>query len=125
LSPVANPRDAVSIYTVQTGEGSCTVSDTVTIRIKESDTLYFPTAFTPNGDLTNEYFRPIGIANGLSLQIYNRLGQQIFTTASATNGWDGRYKGVPQPVGVYVYLVRYTSKSGREKIQKGSFFLIR
>lgn len=40
-------------------------------------------------------------------------------------GWDGTFKGVSQPVGVYVYDVEATYFSGKKKREKGSLTLIK
>jgi hypothetical protein len=47
-------------------------------------------------------------------------------TLTGTNqGWDGKYKGVAQPVGVYLYVLKGVLKDGRTVRMKGSITLIR
>ncbi len=89
--------------------------------------IYMPTAFTPNGDGLNDLFRvPKQNKNSLvKLVIYNRWGQKVFETTEVDNGWDGNYKGIKQPVGSYVYLLRMKTISGRPIDSKGVFTLIR
>jgi gliding motility-associated-like protein len=47
-------------------------------------------------------------------RIYDRWGIVVFETTDIDKGWDGTYKGTPQPFGVYVYEVSaVTSVSAR------------
>jgi hypothetical protein len=49
----------------------------------------------------------------------------VFEAADIQSTWDGNYKGKPQPIGVYVYVVAGTLSDGTKVTQKGSFNLIR
>jgi gliding motility-associated-like protein len=125
LSPIAFPSNIINTYVVQTGSGNCKVTDTVIIIVKSTDTLYVPSAFTPNGDGKNDFFNGLGIVSDYSMEIFNRWGQLIFNTNSLLTGWDGTYKGVAQPTGSFVYLIRYKTKANVLKQQKGIITLIR
>ena len=59
------------------------------------------------------------------MRIYNRWGQEIFSTTDPKKGWDGTYDGVPQEVGVYQYLIRITAPGGGQRTYKGDVSLIR
>ena len=89
--------------------------------------IYFPNAFTPNGDLINDVLRvpPLNKNKLLSLRIYNRFGKLVFYTTQSNVGWDGTYKGKLQPAGVYVYVLDMDGLSGRNLHQKGTVALIR
>ncbi len=68
--------------------------------------LYVPTAFTPNRDGVNEIFLPRG--NGIQemhMTIYNRWGEIIFETKDLNKGWNGNSNGIPQPPGIYFYVI--------------------
>jgi gliding motility-associated-like protein len=71
--------------------------------------LFFPTAFTPNGDGTNDVF--LGAVSGLNsytITIYNRWGEAIFRSVDASLGWDGTNPGGGNaPGGVYTYRIEY------------------
>jgi gliding motility-associated-like protein len=71
--------------------------------------IIIPNSFTPNDDGTNDVFRVIGnlSVNSFTFNIYNRYGELIFNTTEKSKGWDGRFKGVLQPIGVYLYMVSY------------------
>ncbi|MBK8144986.1 MAG: gliding motility-associated C-terminal domain-containing protein [Bacteroidetes bacterium] len=90
--------------------------------------LFVPNAFSPNGDLLNDEFRLINNRD-ISLQqfsVYNRWGQEVFSSENDKVGWEGNFKGVPCEVGTYYYVVRYTCLySGKEYIIKGDVTLVR
>lgn len=95
------------VYWVRVSTDSCSVQDTSLVR-DCSTTIYFPQAFTPNGDGLNDYFRPIGPSlSNFSLTVFDRWGQQVFTTNSKETGWDGSFKGSLCPVGTYSYIATY------------------
>ncbi len=74
--------------------------------------MYFPNAFTPNGDGLNDEFRVVTDAQSLavfSLSIFNSWGAEIFHTEDITKGWDGRYKGELCQAGNYVFKVSYST----------------
>jgi gliding motility-associated-like protein len=58
--------------------------------------------------------------------VFNRWGQVVFRTRDWKKGWDGRIKGELQPTGVYVWLLRYTARDTKKKVeQKGTVTLVR
>jgi len=74
-----------------------------------SGSIYFPNAFTPNGDSYNQNYAPEG--NGYEIQrftIFNRWGQVVYDSNTSPFNWDGTYKGVPAPEAVYFYTSTYT-----------------
>jgi gliding motility-associated-like protein len=77
-----------------------------------------PNAFTPNGDGKNDEFKIIvndpTRVNLISFQIYNRNGILMFSTNKISEGWDGRYKGVMQDMGIY-FVKLITSEKGMDK----------
>jgi hypothetical protein len=50
----------------------------------------------------------------------------VFRTKDWKQGWDGRINGGLQPTGTYVWLLRYTNRDTKQRIeQKGTMTLIR
>lgn len=87
-----------------------------------------PTAFTPNGDGMNDYLYPLNAykARDLEFRVYNRYGQRVFETKDWTRKWDGRFHGVPQPMGSYVWMLQYINTDTNERVfKKGATLLIR
>lgn len=109
---------------VSNGCGSATVSAT----LAQSDcSIFIPTAFTPNNDGLNDFFRVTGASyiRTFSMDVYNRWGQQLYSNTNPFTGWDGTFKGRQQDAGRYVYYIRYTNLLGEVSVVKGTFTLLR
>ncbi len=104
--PYASP-DQNTTYTVWvTDTNGCVYWDTVQVIVESS--IYVPNAFSPNGDLMNDYFQ--AITSGLiefELFIYNRWGELIYRSSDPEEKWDGTYRGFKSPVDVYVWKIKY------------------
>lgn len=96
------------------------------IGIEEEWYVYIPNTFTPDGDRHNNTFKAktIGI-NELSIAIYNRWGQTVFTSNDIDFSWDGTYDGVYVNDGVYTYVVKFLTNSGRERTIAGHVNVLR
>ncbi len=112
---------------IVTGFNKCgSTSDTIQVKQLFCD-IWMPNAFTPNADGVNDIFRMmgnLGRIEGVSFQVYNRWGEQVFYTGDKYRGWDGFHKGAPAQNGTYVYLLEY-SVDGKPYRQSGSFHLLR
>ncbi len=110
--------------TVANAEG-CTASDSITI-INDCGDIYFPSAFTPNGDLLNDVYGPagnIGLLKQYTLRIYNRLGSLIFNTSNPLQKWNGRNRNGVVTAGTYVYIAIYEYNRVK-KATKGTLVLL-
>ncbi len=58
-------------------------------------------------------------------QVYNRFGEMVFSTTNQSHGWNGTYKGEPQPADAYVFVCTYKFPGYTEEFKKGSFVLLR
>ena len=93
--------------------------------------LYVPNVFTPNGDGINDLF--FVYTEGLltfKLIVADRWGEKVFETNDVYEGWDGTYKGVLMPPGVFVYYIDATfigdvKPLGYIESAKGSVTLLR
>ncbi len=85
---------------------SNTVARTVTVQ--DTPGLFVPNAFTPDADGINDLFTvaPGTVVREGLLLIFDRWGQELFTSADLANGWDGTAGGTPVPDGIYAYLLR-------------------
>lgn len=96
--------------------------------LKENDTeVIFPSAFTPNGDGINDILLPLGglHATSVSIEVWNRWGQMVYSSSDPSQGWDGNYNGAPAHTGVYAYLIKFTTSEGDKKKTKGNVTLLR
>jgi gliding motility-associated-like protein len=72
--------------------------------------LMVPNAFTPNGDANNNIFQPVLYEDQeYELYIFNRWGEQVHYSKAVNANWDGSYRGVEAPDGVYVWKLIYRS----------------
>ena len=107
---------------------ACNTSVDSVIVYKDCDfPVYIPNAFTPNHDGLNDVFRVADLKGQqlLSLSIYNRFGQHIFSTAKASGGWDGTVNGIVQQPGTYIYILRYNDLGSHLHQLQGTVVLIR
>lgn len=94
----------------------CTDTIVKPINIEEEWYIYIPNTFTPDGDRHNNDFSisTVGIRS-LDIQIYNRWGEEIFTSSDLDFIWDGTYEGWYVPDGTYTYVVQFVTNSGRDR----------
>jgi len=111
-----------------TDKQGCSATEDIAITTKQClFGIYFPNAFTPDGNGANNIYRPVVLGNMIRyhLQVFNRWGQQVFATEDYSRGWDGSVNGAMQPTGTYVWVCRYQFDGGTGKIEKGTLLLIR
>ena len=85
-----------------------------------------PMAFSPNGDGNNDFlFVYGGQIERLSLDVYDRWGEKVFSTTSQDNGWDGTFKGKEVSSGVYVYKLKAVFLDGDTENKTGNITLVR
>lgn len=97
----------------------------VTVIPLEKD-IFVPNVFSPNGDGKNDIlYAYSNYIDKLEMRIFNQYGQQVQIITDPHKGWDGKYKGTPQPVGVYMYALKATMTDGRTVQLKGSITLLR
>ena len=96
-----------------------------TVEFIKNANLFYPTAFTPNGDNLNDGF----IVSGqyivkINLKIFDRWGALLYAS-DKNEPWDGHRDGKPLPASTYVWKVEITDLAGRSFSQEGTVALIR
>ncbi|MBS1596049.1 MAG: gliding motility-associated C-terminal domain-containing protein [Bacteroidetes bacterium] len=109
----ADPAGAGStLYHVDVTNLCGALSDSVIVAFQDCECrIVMANAFTPNGDGRNDSYGPIMQCQNptsLLMRIYNRWGQLIFESTSLNAKWDGTYKGEPQPLEVYTYMLEFS-----------------
>ena len=136
-STLANPP--VQYFSTTGNENSFTVQLAIKDTSGCTDTAYHvlklanncfiavPSAYTPNGDGSNDYLYPLNAykASHLICRIYNRNGQLVFAGKDRSQKWDGTLGGNPQPEGAYVRMLEYTDAGGKKVSFRGTSVLIR
>lgn len=125
VSPLEN-----TLYTIiMMNADGCFDSDSMWVFVDENcgGRVLMPSAFTPNGDGINDQLLPATVftsVDGYDLMIYNRWGEQVFASNDILNGWNGEVNDIPQPLGAYTYILRYTC-SGDPFSSSGLVYLLR
>jgi len=104
--------------------------------------IFIPDIFTPNGDTLNDLFTPVcmGIKEW-NMTIINRWDEKVYEKtiplpltsssgqasqggfASPAAGWDGMFKGIICPNGVYIYYIKALDYNGNTIIRQGKIML--
>lgn len=125
--PMARPDESRTYFVSSLSNAGCQAVDSVHIAVNTLKDIYVPSAFTPNADGLNDFFRPrVGSQFHLiHFSVFNRWGQCVFFTKEKGKGWDGTYNGQIQNSAVYIWEVRATTKQGKPFSKKGTVILIR
>lgn len=113
--------DSVGIHLLTANELGCTDETSVNVPV-ELFAVWVPTAFTPNGDGSNDYFFFISnnTLEDVKFEVYNRWGtclykfeekslniSQYSQDPTFNLGWDGKYNGEYVQNGAYVWRLSY------------------
>lgn len=120
-----------TIYTVTvTDPNGCQTMDTVAVQVMTPECrepyIFFPTAFSPNGDKVNDELRVrvVGTAE-VYWAVWNRWGELIYEANSIDDVWDGSYKGKDQASDVFAYVLKVKCPGGETFTKKGNVSLIK
>lgn len=125
-NPIATPQvnTRYILYTVT--ENGCRATDSIYIYVDDNELITMPNAFTPGSNSNNIlYIIKRGLLSLNYFRIYNRWGNLVFESTDINAGWDGTYKGVPQPIGVFVYTIQAVSNKGKIINKAGNITLLR
>lgn len=121
--PVSN-----TVFTV-TGinDNGCIGSDTITVIYDGAEKVFVPNSFSPNNDQINDRIGVIDECNiqFLSMDIFNRWGQLVYSGYDLTDRWDGSCNNKPCEMGTYYYLIKARTLTGQPINFKGDITLIR
>jgi len=109
---------------------NCRDSAMSQIIITDITTVYFASAFSPDGDGINDFFGAVGeniTPTGFGLCIYDRWGEVIFESSDIDNKWDGKAKNGMKTVqiGVYTYTCNFIDVYGVAREYAGTVTVIR
>ena len=107
------------MYTIQathTVDGCVSQPTTTTVTVSRCPQLlyYVPNSFTPDGNQYNQTWRPV-FTSGFDpaefhLTVFNRWGNTVWESYSATASWDGTYNNTACQDGVYTYKIWFGDK---------------
>jgi gliding motility-associated-like protein len=108
-------------------EGGCRDTFSLEVCVEQQPVLFVPTAFSPNGDGRNDFFRVkvFGLAH-FEIAVFNRWGQKVWESRDPSAAWDGYYLGEPVPLGAYAYVIYYKGfKSKSMEVNAGTVTVVR
>lgn len=126
-NPIANPLEPTWFTVFTIDKYGCTDSTGLFVNLDYTMPHFIPNAFSPNGDGLNDEFKIEGLKHQKVVQfsIFNRYGQEVFSTNNADKGWDGTYLGKPCDMDVYYYVIELAKPNAENEIIKGDVSLIR
>ncbi|MES2566193.1 MAG: gliding motility-associated C-terminal domain-containing protein [Bacteroidota bacterium] len=119
-----------AVNLIATSLKGCTDIERILVEIKPDFALYIPNAFTPDENGKNDVFQPMGVGideENYRMDIFDRWGENIFTSNNFRKGWDGSVKGGSKMAtqGVYIYKLQVTDLQGVKHPYVGHVTVIR
>lgn len=111
----------------------CTAADDIFVTVERERQIFIPSAFSPNGDGTNDLFYIFGgagIVEVKTFRVFNRRGVMVFEDSNfqpndIQNAWDGSFMGQELNSEVFVYVAEIEFADGITEVFKGEIVLIR
>ena len=129
------PTESTQVLLVAFSEANgCIVRDSINITLVKSRKIFFPNAFSPNGDNVNDAFVISGaIPNVKVIQlftIHDRWGNQLYKNENflpndANQSWNGLANGAVVYPGVYTYKAEVVFLDGEVVNYLGTITLVR
>ncbi len=116
------------IFYLRYDKGTCESSlSPVEVKVFYESTINLPNAFSPNGDGVNDVWKPViqGIINISQWQVFNRYGQQVFSSTDFTKGWNGKQNNKYVPVGTYYWFLLASDNQNKSIQLNGSVTVIK
>ena len=121
-----NGAGSYHVMLITTNAYGCRDSMMQAIEIRVPESIYIPNAFTPNGDSNNDGFSVyIQNVTELKVSIFDRWGEEIFTSNDKNFVWDGTYFGNRVQNGVYVYKIAAVGFHGQRFERVGTVSVVR
>ena len=135
ISPTETECYVVEVYNIH----ACVVRDSICIEVLDvfcnEDGITIPTAFSPNEDGVNDTYFIVykdelvtdfkEVVTDFKLEIFNRLGQKVFSTTDITIKWDGTYRGEKLNPQVFDFYLELKCIGDKTLFKKGNITLIR
>lgn len=88
--------------------------------------IYVPNAFTPDGNLVNELFRPVLSFTPVNYRmiIKSRSGTTLFMTDDHLEGWNGSLGNRQLPEDVYIWFIEAETPGGKTITRTGTVAII-
>ena len=119
-------KSSVCITIVISGVKTKSVKLLLLDRGVDFDKFLPPNAFSPNGDGVNDFLSlQYRMIQQMQFTLFDRWGNQVYTTTDMNFRWDGTLNGIPVPEGTYVYTVTGITTQGTPVQTGGTITVIR
>jgi len=93
---------------IVTDEKNCTIDTVLFIDVLNNQCIDLPNTFTPNGDGYNDTWviDNLNLYTDYELLVFNKWGNQVYTSTGSNEEWDGTQHGNSLPSDVYYYILK-------------------
>ncbi len=116
------------VVLIANNNANCPDTIIKSIEVNLPSLFLVPTAFSPGTkDNINTYFglTTLQRVSEYTMTVYNRWGEQVFSSDDVSKQWDGTYLGKPVPSGSYLYIIWFRDRTMKGHALNGSVLLIR
>lgn len=122
-NPIATPLVTTTYNLLAIDVNGCVAIDSLLIKVLNDYNVTISNLMTPNGDGYNDTWIIQNIENypRTKVTVVTRQGQEVFTSDSYDNKWDGTQDGNKLADGTYYYIIKF---DGDAKILKGAITIL-
>jgi len=129
FNPIVTPTGSTVYCVTVTDFNGCTGTACTAVGVAnpacDKTDIFLPNAFTPNSDGENdELCVRSNFISTMDLHIYNRWGQEVFSSKNQANCWDGTFNGTLLSPDVFGYYMTIGCPNGETYFEKGNVTLL-
>ena len=132
-NPIVTPIESAYYILNVEDENGCFTSDSIRVYVDQRYRVFFPSAFSPNGDGVNDVLYMFGdndVAQVLSLEIYDRWGELLFSDKDfqpndPLHGFNGRHRGKTLNAQGLAWIAQVQFIDGQKEWFNGLSLLVR
>ncbi len=134
VAPTWYPTRTTMLGLRAVSDRGCVATDSIRVTVDKQRRIFFPNAFSPNGDGVNDVFTVFGDVPNVQLirrlAVFDRWGallyeREAFPPNDPTAGWDGTVAGQQLGRGIYVYVAEVEFLDGEVLDFAGDVLLLR
>ncbi len=117
----------ITLYVTSKHDCIDSLTSLTTVHVLPMGRIFFPDAFTPNGDGLNDTFGPAAFESidEYELKIFNRGSEVVFYSEDINYRWDGTFQGSPVVQDVYVWKVEGKYANGEPFVKVGNVTIMK
>jgi gliding motility-associated-like protein len=129
FNPVVTPTGSTTYCVTVTDFNGCTGTACASVGVADPacdrTDIFLPNAFTPNNDGENdELCVRSNFISTMELHIYNRWGEEVFSSKDQSNCWNGTFNGTLLSPDVFGYYMTIGCPNGESYFEKGNVTLL-